>query len=103
MLRDLFSFRVEKGIDHHIDARAFSPEKIGKRKYNAAQAALRRACTRLAARGLIATRSGQSRALFWDVYKRSGIGLTESGIAAAEKLLQAENKAASADLGIAIG
>jgi hypothetical protein len=86
----------------YIDGLAFSPDEIGRSRYNSAQAALRRACSRLYARKLIATRAGQSQnTLFLHVYDRSGIGLTERGITVAEKLLQAENKAASVDLRIA--
>jgi hypothetical protein len=100
LLRDLFDFKMQEG--GYIDGLAFSPDEIGRSRYNSAQAALRRACSRLYARKLIATRAGQSQnTLFFNVYNRTGIGLTERGIAIAEKLLRTENKAASADLGIA--
>jgi hypothetical protein len=96
LLRDLFDFPVCNG--GHIDALAFSQEAVGKARYNTAQATLRRACSRLAARKLIWERAGQNGAsLFQSYYSRSGIGLTETGVNVADKLIAASAKADSAD------
>jgi hypothetical protein len=67
MLRDLYGFPVTG----HIEAVAFDPEEVGRRRYNVAQAALRRACSRLQNRELIAIRGGQQVSLFSTVYQRS--------------------------------
>jgi hypothetical protein len=96
MLRDLFDFPVVGPID----ALAFSPEQIGKARYQSAQAALRRACIRLKARGLIWERAGQRIGLSISFYDRSGIGLTEHGVAVADGLLQTESQEAEADLNL---
>jgi hypothetical protein len=101
LLRDLFEFPIQEG--GHIDALAFSPDEIGRGRYNAAQAALRRACSRLEARRLIGFRTpsgGGADALYRRMYARTGICLQEAGIAIAAELLRAENQAASADLGL---
>ena len=91
LLRDLFGFSVQEG--GHISALAFAVEEIGASRYNSGQASLRRACERLKTRRLINTRSGQfggSVSIFsHDVYRRTGIGLTEAGVAAADMLMQA--------------
>lgn len=85
MLRDIFAFPVEDG--GHIDGLAFSVEQIGRNRYNSAQASIRRACDRLAARKLIALRAGQATSpLQFTVYDRAGIGLTEKGVAAADAM-----------------
>jgi hypothetical protein len=89
MLRDLFDFPVVGPID----ALAFSPEQIGKARYQSAQAALRRACTRLKARGLIWERAGQRNGLSIAFYDRSGIGLTARGVAVADGLQEAQQVA----------
>jgi hypothetical protein len=85
MLRDLYGFPVRDGGD--IDALAFDTAAIGQQKYNAVNAALRRACHRMHHRGLIAIRS---RRPWWSdqftPYRRSGIGLTDEGITVAESL-----------------
>ena len=88
MLRDLFGFELAKG--GHVAALAFDVQAIGKARYNNAQASLRRACARLYARRLIGTQRGQSHGLHWTIYERSGIGLTEAGVAAAAAAI--ENK-----------
>ncbi len=67
MLRDLFAFPLREG--GHIDALAFDVQAIGKARYNSAQASLRRACDRLAARGLIWQQAGQSYGLHWALYE----------------------------------
>lgn len=82
MLRDLFGFKVRG----HIDALAFSPGDVGIARYNSAQASLRRACTRLKTRGLIWERAGQRSGLQVGFFNRSGIGLTEQGVAVADCL-----------------
>ena len=84
---------MQEGGD--IEALAFSVEEIGARRYNAAQASLRRACERLMARRLIDIWSGQfggSVSIFIrnDIYNRTGIGLTETGVTVADTLLQAD-------------
>jgi hypothetical protein len=91
LLRDLFGFPVSGTID----GLAFSPEQIGQPRYNSAQAALRRACTRLRARKLIWQRAGQVTGLYLSFYERSGIGLTEKGIAVADTLIAEETKQAA--------
>jgi hypothetical protein len=91
LLRDLFGFPVQG----HIDALAFSIEEIGAQRYNTAQASLRRACTRLQTRGLISIWYGQRQTLSifqLDVYTRSRIGLTETGVAVADGLLKKADK-----------
>ena len=84
MLRDLYQFPVIG----HIDAIAFDPDAIGRARYNSAQAALRRACSRLEERTLIAARSGYTRGLFFEPYNRAGIGLRETGVIIADKLIE---------------
>jgi hypothetical protein len=84
LLRDLYRFPV----NGHVDAIAFDPDLIGRHRYNVAQAALRRACSRLWDRRLIVMRSGRWDRLGWShVYVRSGIGLTDAGVAIADRLL----------------
>jgi hypothetical protein len=93
LLRDLFGFPVSGPID----GLAFSPEQIGKARYISAQAASRRACTRLAARGLVRQRAGQTTGFIFGLYDRSGIGLTEQGVSIANILIADEdiNRAAA--------
>jgi hypothetical protein len=98
LLRDVFGFAVTPG--GHIDALAFSIKEIGKQRYNNAQAAIRRACNRLYARGLIELRAGQTHTLFIGTYERSGICLKEAGIAVADGFLQVDEQRARAELGI---
>jgi quercetin dioxygenase-like cupin family protein len=68
-------------------ALAFDPEAIGKRRYAVAQAALRRACERLHKRKLIVRDCVGSHGLVWGLYRRAGIGLTETGVALADELI----------------
>jgi hypothetical protein len=86
LLRDLFGFPVSGPID----GLAFSPEQIGKARYNSAQAALRRACARLGARKLVREQAGQRTGLNVGFYNRTAIGLTEKGVAVADALIANE-------------
>jgi hypothetical protein len=80
MLRDLYGFPVSNG--GHLDALAFDPDAIGRQKYNAANAALRRACDRLWKRRLIVMRrvADQSHWFSTTYYERTAIGLTKAGL-----------------------
>ena len=62
-------------------------QAIGKARYNNAQASLRRACDRLYKRELVTPQRGQSHGLHWALFERTGIGLTEAGVAAADALI----------------
>jgi hypothetical protein len=65
------------------EALAFDPETIGRKKYNSANAALRRACDRLWRRELIIMRHATQRLVFWfgaGDYERTAIGLTQGRV-----------------------
>jgi hypothetical protein len=95
LLHELYRFPIKQDETAHIDALAFAPDEIGRGRYNTAQAALRRACHRLAERNLVVEYSGQSSLLRRGFYQRSGIGLTQSGVDVADRLIAPEPKAAA--------
>jgi hypothetical protein len=100
LLRNLYHFPMRQNQWAHLDALAFSPKEIGEARYNRAQAALRRAGRRLEARELVLMQGGQTHSLFNRAYQRSSIGLTDQGVAVADKLLTDADQAAQADLGV---
>jgi hypothetical protein len=82
---ELEDFR--KGIFTRLDRRQkFDVQKIGCRQYQSAAAATARACARLEKRGLVERYSGFTGTSF-----SSGVTLTETGIAIAERLVFSAN------------
>ena len=87
LLHNLYQFPMRQNGVAHLGALAFSPEQIGKARYNSAHAALRRACERLRERDLIRIRSGQASLNYRRYYERTGVALTHTGVIVADRLI----------------